>query len=100
MPILLLPAPRIYDFRGGVRNGNKRSMEEDARMSDTRARLARCEIYRLSDQGGGVSVSLSRFTVLKTDRKKLVIRLCKLGAKKGVRDTLSSTPWEPRAQGF
>lgn len=48
----------------GSENGNKRSMEENARMSDTRARLAPCEIYRLFHQGGGVSVSLSRFTVL------------------------------------
>lgn len=36
----------------GSENGNKRSMEENARMSDTRARLAPCEIYRLFDQGG------------------------------------------------
>lgn len=45
----------------GSANGNKEhGMEEKARMSDTRARLARCEIYRLLNQGGGrVCLTLS-----------------------------------------
>ncbi|KAL7899780.1 hypothetical protein HDV64DRAFT_217757 [Trichoderma sp. TUCIM 5745] len=53
MAILLLPAPWIYNFRRGSENGNKEhSMEGKARMGDTRARLAYCEIYRLVDPGG------------------------------------------------
>lgn len=87
-------------------------MEEKARMSDTRARLARCEIYKLSDQGGGrVCLTLPIYSTYQSRNKiernkiiktknihlhkpiaKLVICLFQLGAKKGVRDTLSSTP--------
>lgn len=59
--ILLFPAPRTCDFRGGV-NWEESGLER-ARASDTRARLARCEIYRLAalilDQGrGGVCLAL------------------------------------------